>query len=303
MSWDEGLEEGPDLKESSELPSDEPERDLRERVKEGHSISGEEQPCSDHGRLVEDFVDLKQELEEELNGDCKKTNKSSREDEEEARTSSRDEEESRRSSREYEEESSRSVELVQCETITSSGEKQENTWESKSDDDNRESDGAQGKQIKEAINQKYHAGHQDLTEENSKPESLPRNVFQEKEHLPDDQLNADTSVNSDKKDEEQEEHREQSTPSVVSKVTLFQLKAYQDKSSPETVRPSYGHKILDTSLKISPRGPETLWVTVSTTTDESTIKSPATSNLFDTSTEGEDPPPPKVSELKKRFEQ
>ncbi|KAB5523715.1 hypothetical protein PHYPO_G00155690 [Pangasianodon hypophthalmus] len=151
MSWEEGLEEGPDKEEEeSDLPSDEPERDMKDGVREGHNMSGEEEPGVDLGRLVEDLVDLRQELEEELKENC---------------------------------------------------------------------------------------------------QGLP------------------------------------------------------DKGSPETVRPSYGHKILDTSPKISPRGPGGVWVTVNTKTDDSTIKSPTTSNVSDTATEDEDLPPPKVSELKKRFEQ
>lgn len=301
MSWEEGLEEGPDIEEESELPSDEAESVVRDGVREGLSTPDEKQPCVDLGRLVEDLVDLRQELEEELNGDCKKTSQSSREDQEETSSSSRD----------NREENSRSLEVVQCEVSSSSGEhqqenhstpgeNQERTWQSKLDDDNGESGGAQGRQVQEAINKTYHAGHQDDMEENSNPESLPKNSSQEKEHLPEEQMNADTSGNSDKKDEEQEERREQSAPRVLSKVALFQVKAYQPKGSPETVRPSYGHKILDTSLKISPRGPGALWVTVSTKTDDSTVKSPTTP---DAATEGEDLPPPKVSELKKKFEQ
>ncbi|MCI4394013.1 hypothetical protein PGIGA_G00163990 [Pangasianodon gigas] len=216
MSWEEGLEEGPDKEEEeSDLPSDEPERDMRDGVREGHNMSGEEESCVDLGRLVEDLVDLRQELEEEL----------------------------------------------------------KENW------------------------------HQDLTQEDNNPGSLPRNSPQEKELLAEEQLNADTLVTAAKKDEEQEECRDQSTPKVLSKVALFQVKAYQTKGSPETVRPSYGHKILDTSLKISPRGPGGVWVTVNTKTDDSTIKSPTTSNVSDTATEDEDLPPPKVSELKKRFEQ
>lgn len=293
MSWDEGLEDGPHIEEESELPNDEPDRDMQDRMKEGHRNSGEEQTCVDLGRLVEDPVDFRQELDEELNEDCKQTKRSSRDDQEEASLSSR----------ENQEEISRSYELVQCETSRSSGEKQENHWQAKSDDDNGESDEAQRRQVKEVINKKGCVGHHDLTKENSNPESLLRNSFQEREHFPEDQLNADTSVSSDKKDEEWEEHREQSTPTVVSKVSLFQVKAFQAKGSPESVRPGYGHKILDTSLKISPRGPGAFWVTASTKTDDSTVKSPTTSNLSDTTTEDEDLPPPKVSELKKRFEQ
>lgn len=339
ISWEEGLEYCPNLEEEekeSELPSDDTEKDLRDEVRQGHSTSGEEQPCVDLGRLVENLVDLRQELEEELNGCCKKTNISSREDQEETGRSSRegqeettrssrkgqeettrssqeDQEETGRSSREDQEESSISSKVVQCETSKSSrknhqeksgslGENQERTWRSKSDDDHGESGGAQV-QVKEAINKKHHAGHQILPKENSNPGRIPRNSPQEKEHLAEEELNEDTSVNAGKKDEEQEECREPSSPKVLSKVALFQVKAYQTKGSPETVRPSYGHKILDTSLKICPKGPGVLRVTASAKTEESTIKSVTTSNLSDTAPEDEDLPPPKVSELKKRFEQ
>lgn len=314
MSWEEGLEEGPDIEEEeSELPNDEPERGMRDELREGHITSGEEEPRVDLGRLEEDLMDLRQELEEELNGNCKKTSTSSREDQEEtSRPSREDKEKISRSSREDKEELSRPSEVVPGEIKrsyrkhqenSSSPEKnQERTWKSKPDDDNGESSGAQERQVKEAINNTHHAGHQDLTQKNNQG-SLARNSPQEKEHLAEEQLNADSLVNEAKKDEEQEECRNQSTPKVLSKVALFQVKAYQTKGSPETVRPSYGHKTLDTPLNFSPRGPEALRVTASTKTDDLTIKTPSTSNLSSTATEDEDLPLPKVSELKKRFEQ
>ncbi|XP_053532211.1 DENN domain-containing protein 1B [Ictalurus punctatus] len=305
MSWEEGLEEGPDIEEEeSELPNDEPERGMRDGLREGHITSGEEKPCVDLGRLEEDLMDLRQELEEELNGNCKKTSTLSREDQEEtSRPCREDKKEPSRPSKVVPGEAIISYRKHHQENSSSPGENQERTWQSKPDDDNGESNGAQERQVKEAINNTHHSGHQDLTQKNNNPGSLPRNSPQEKEHLAEEQLNADSLVNAAKKDEEQEECRDQSTPKVLSKVALFQVKAYQTKGSPETVRPSYGHKTLDTPLNIFPRSPEALRVTTSTKTDDLTIKSPTTSNLSSTATEDEDLPLPKVSELKKRFEQ
>ncbi|XP_060755186.1 DENN domain-containing protein 1B isoform X2 [Neoarius graeffei] len=323
MSWEEGLEEGPDIEEEeSVVPSNEPESDMRDGVKEGHSTSGgEEEPSVDLGRLVEDLVDLKQELEEELNGNCKETNRLSREDQEEvsrlsredqeetSRLAKEDQKETSRLSREDQEETNRSSEVVEGEASrslgkhhqensSSPGANQERTCQSKPDDeDDGESSGAQEREEREAINKKCHGiKHWDQTQDNI-PGSLPRISHQEKEHLSAEQLNAA------KNDEEQEECQDPSGPKLLSKVAMFQVKPYQTKSFPETVKPSYGHKITDTSLKISPRASGALWVTASTKADDSAIKSPTLPSLSDTATEDEDLPPPKVSELKKRFEQ
>lgn len=284
MSWEEGHEEGIDLEvEESEVPSDEPERDAGDGMSEGHSMSMEEEPSVDLGRLVEDLVDLKQELEEELNGNCKKT----------STLSSENQLETNRLSDVVQDETSISSGKSHQENSSSPEENQEGTWQSKPDDDDVENTRAQERQRKEAIN-KHHMEHQDLAHEFNNPGNPNRDSPQEKQPLAEEQLNAETLVNAAKKDEEQEECRDQATPKVLSKVTLFQVKAYQSKSSPETVQPS---------LKISPRSPGAIWVTVNTKPDDLTMKSATTSNLSEAATEDEDLPPPKVSELKKRFEQ
>ncbi|XP_053333444.1 DENN domain-containing protein 1B [Clarias gariepinus] len=319
MSWEEGLEETPDVKEEEEeeeskLPSDEPEGDMRAGLRDG-----EKEPGVDLGRLVEDLVDLKQELEEELNGNCKETNMLSREDQEEvSRLSREDQEENKRvsidnqeessiSSRENQQEKNRSLDVVQTETSKSSEnnilENNETTCQSKLDDDKNESDEAQGNDMQEAIDRKHHEVHQDLTQNDNNPGSLPANSPQEKKHLNEEQTNAGTSVNAAKMDKVQEEQRDQSTPKVFPKVAMFQVKAYQNKCVPETVRPSCGQKMLDASLKVSPKGPGGHLVNSSTKTDDSSLKSPAVSSSSDIATEAEDLPLPKVSELKKRFEQ
>ncbi|XP_060716469.1 DENN domain-containing protein 1B [Tachysurus vachellii] len=288
MSWEEGHEEGLDIEEvESELPSDVPERDMREGVREGHIMLREEEPSMDLGRLVEDLVDLKEELEEELNGDCKKTSSSSSENQLEPSSLS---------------------EVAQGETSRSSGknhqensstpeENQERTCRSKPDDDDddeeEEISGAHERPRKEAINKQHCVGHQDLIHGNNKAKSPDRDSSQGKQPVAEEQLNAETLVNAAEKDE-QEVCREQAAPKVLSKVALFQVKAYQTKSSPETVR---------SSLKLSPRAPGAVWLTVNTKTDDLTIKSPTASKSSDTATDEEDLPPPKVSELKKRFEQ
>ncbi|KAK2818286.1 hypothetical protein Q7C36_022219 [Tachysurus vachellii] len=291
MSWEEGHEEGLDIEEvESELSSDVPERDMREGVREGHIMLREEEPSMDLGRLVEDLVDLKEELEEELNGDCKKTSSSSSENQLEPSSCS---------------------EVAQGETSRSSGknhqensstpeENQERTCRSKPDDDDDDDDddeeeisGAHERPRKEAINKQHCVGHQDLIHGNNKAKSPDRDSSQGKQPVAEEQLNAETLVNAAEKDE-QEVCREQAAPKVLSKVALFQVKAYQTKSSPETVR---------SSLKLSPRAPGAVWLTVNTKTDDLTIKSPTASKSSDTATDEEDLPPPKVSELKKRFEQ
>ncbi|GAA6087281.1 DENN domain-containing protein 1B [Tachysurus ichikawai] len=283
MSWEEGHEEGLDIEEvESELPSDVPERDMREGVREGHGMSREEEPSTDLGRLVEDLVDLKEELEEELNGDCKKTSSSSSENQLEPSSLS---------------------EVAQGETSRSSGknhqensstpeENPERTCTSKPDND-EENSGAHERPRKEAINKQHCVGHQDLIHGNNKAGSPDRDSSQGKQPVAEEQLNAETLVNAAEKDE-QEVCREQATSKVLPKVAMFQVKAYQTKSSPETVR---------SSLKLSPRAPGAVWLTVNTKADDSTIKSPTESKLSDTATGDEDLPPPKVSELKKRFEQ
>ncbi|KAK3530299.1 hypothetical protein QTP86_023923 [Hemibagrus guttatus] len=291
MSWEEEHEGGLDIEvEESELPSDEPERDTGDGVREGQSISMAEEPCVDLGRLVEDLVDLKQELEEELNGNCNKT----------SRSSSENQIETNRLSGVVQEETSRSSEKNHQENSSSPEENQERTLQSKPDDDDDDDDddvennGAQERQRKEAINKQHHLEHQDLTHEFNNPGNPNTDSPQEKQPLAEEQLNAETLVNAAKKDEEQEECTDQSTPKVLAKMALFQVKAYQSKSSPETVRQS---------LKVSPSRPGAIWVTVNTKTDDLTTKSTTTSNLSDAATEAKDLPPPKVSELKKRFEQ
>ncbi|XP_026992196.2 DENN domain-containing protein 1B [Tachysurus fulvidraco] len=289
MSWEEGHEEGLDIEEvESELPSDVPERDMREGVREGHGMSREEEPSTDLGRLVEDLVDLKEELEEELNGDCKKTSSSSGENQlEPSSLSEVDQGESSRSSGKNHQENSSTPE-----------ENQERTCRSKPDDDDDDDDeeeetsGAHERPRKEAINKQHCVGHQDLIHGN-KAGSPDKDSSQGKQPVAEEQLKAETLVNTAKKDE-QEVCREQATPKVLSKVALFQVKAYQTKSSPETVR---------SSLKLSPKAPGVVRLTVNTKTDDLTIKSPTASKLSDTATDDEDLPPPKVSELKKRFEQ
>ncbi|TSK18096.1 DENN domain-containing protein 1B [Bagarius yarrelli] len=239
MSWEEGHEGGLDIEET-EPPSDEQVRNMRDGVRESYSMLKDDEQLMDLGRLVEDLVDLKQELEEELNGNCKKT--------------------------------SMSLEDVRLETSRSSGTNQEISCSPEK--------------------------CQETTSKNNHPESLPQGDFsQEKQHFTNEQENAD------KEDEEQERCTDQSTSKVLFKVALFQVKSYQTRGSPETVRTNYDHKILDTSLKISPRGPGALGVTATMKTEDLNMNSPTTSNLSDTKTEDKVLPLPKVSELKKRFEQ
>ncbi|KAI5089748.1 DENN domain-containing protein 1B-like isoform X2, partial [Silurus meridionalis] len=284
MSWEEEHEEvldnKEDEKEESEQPGDEPKTDIRDGVSEGGVTSAKEEPCVNLEKLVEDFVDLRQELEEELNSNCKETRTSSRQDEE-------DEEESSRSSGDIQSET-RDVQEV---TSTMPSENPEQSLRSIPDNAD-DSSGAQEIQANEATNKTQNAEHHDLTQNNNKLGNLHKNIHEE---------HAEEHLNSANKDEEQENCMDHSAPKVLSKMALFQVKAYQPKDSPETVKPSYSNKIIDTPLKISPRGPGALRITART--DDSSIKSPTTSTLSDPATEDEDLPPPKVSELKKRFEQ
>ncbi|XP_026888434.1 DENN domain-containing protein 1B [Electrophorus electricus] len=271
-SWEEGLEEGPYTEEEGfEVLIDETERDVI-GAKEGHGISGEEL-CVDLGSLMDEPKGLGEELKEEP-GDHHpvhevKENDSTGED--------------GRSGEDQRQEGS------------IKDQKQNNTTEEEHD-----------------LNKEHKDLEAPYCDSPQKKESLSGQEVSTDiclEPLHEESFVPNQSCQDERGEEEErggkEESGEQLTPLVLSTVAMLQAKASQTRISPETAKSGYSLKGSDMSLKSSARGPmfqASSSRPVSSPQTEDHVIKPANTTLTDSSTEDQDLPSIKVSELKKRFE-
>ncbi|XP_017538160.1 DENN domain-containing protein 1B isoform X1 [Pygocentrus nattereri] len=286
MSWEEGLEEGPDMEgEGSEAATDQSERD-----EFGARPSGKES-CMDLGRLVDDLTDLGEELKEEL-VDLQPAQDAK-----------------------WAEQSGQGGDTREKESTNGNNDDQkENSDQQPEENDLDAPVNDSPKEVTEASlePQQEHEATEPSLEAQQEHKVMMASIESQQEHEAtkpslEPQPGSNIFINEpcpDKRSEEDQKQEEKHPiPNVLSAVALFQSKASQSRDPAEATRPENSPKGLDTSLKTSPRGPRKIQSSsnrpiLSPKGEDQIVKSP-----IDSPAEDQDLPPIKVSELKKRFEQ
>ncbi|XP_036419635.1 DENN domain-containing protein 1B isoform X2 [Colossoma macropomum] len=309
-SWEEGLEEGPDMEgEGSEAATDQSGRN-----EFGARPSGEEL-CVDLGRLVDDLNGLGEELKEEL-GDLQPAQDGKWAEHSGQGGDTREKERTKGSNDDQKENSNQQPEENDLDAPVSDSPKEvtEASLEPQQEHEAIEAsvEPQEEHEVTEASlePQQEHEVTEASLEPQQEHEVTEASLEPQQEHeatKPSVESQPGPNIlicKPDKRSEEdQKQEKKDSNPNVLSTVALFQSKASPSRVSAEATRPGYSPKGPDTSLKTSPRGPRKIQsssnrLILSPKGEDQIVKSPV-----DSPTEDQDVPPIKVSELKKRFEQ